>query len=259
MPSIGQWRDASAYDYIQDLDPAAIAWEFLRRNPAYQQDYKAVMQHDQDNKPAIKALAARWGLRCCPINPEIPTQRGCIHWSPQLDPVTIPLVPSPFPDKNPLISRDTHQDILSNPAPEPERLVFSLMVLADTQAPSPLAALVLLDDDTLDRLDAVTRFWLTLQKRKVTQDHRMTPQRRQRLRQTLRVVDARGEGMTYRAIGETLFPRHRIDPASWVGNPIRETIIRLARDGAELVHGGHWKLLRHPRRRPRSEIAPNGQ
>ena len=64
----------------------------------------------------------------------------------------------------------------------------------------------------------------------------------------LRVVDARFAGVTYRAIAEVIFAQHDIEPASWVGSAIRETTIRLARDGMKLVRGEYLSLLRRPRR-----------
>lgn len=53
---------------------------------------------------------------------------------------------------------------------------------------------------------------------------------------------------TYRTIAKALFPQHRIESASWVGNALRETTIRLARDGMKLVHGGYRDLLKRPRK-----------
>jgi hypothetical protein len=64
----------------------------------------------------------------------------------------------------------------------------------------------------------------------------------------LRAVDARLDRATYRAIAEALFPQHPIDAASFASNALRETTIRLARDGMKLVNGGYWSLLRKPRR-----------
>jgi hypothetical protein len=113
---------------------------------------------------------------------------------------------------------------------------------------TPAAALILLDDMALDRLEAAARYWRALRSQPVPPDPRMTSQRRQRLRQMLRVVDARLERQTYRAIALTLFPKHRIDAASWAGDAIRETIIRLARDGMKLVRGGYRDLLKRPRK-----------
>lgn len=112
----------------------------------------------------------------------------------------------------------------------------------------PIAALVILDDVTPDRLHAIDRFWSTMRRRKTPAEDRLTTPRRQRMRTMLRAVDAHDEGETYRAIGETLFPEHQIDAKSWVGNSARETTIRLVRDGLKLVEGGYRSLLRRPRR-----------
>ncbi|MGK6313642.1 DUF2285 domain-containing protein [Neorhizobium sp. DT-125] len=120
--------------------------------------------------------------------------------------------------------------------------------LADPDFAGPLAAVVLIDDDTPDRLDMLARLWTTARGRRVPPDQRMTEQRRQRAKQMLRVVDARDAGTTYRAIAEVMFPQHVPDAASWVGSAIRETTIRLARDGVKLVRGGYRLLLRRPRR-----------
>ena len=60
MSQPSDWRDASAYDYVLDLAPTQLAWEFLRRNPSYQDDFRrltaisAPLDHS--------ALIARWCL-----------------------------------------------------------------------------------------------------------------------------------------------------------------------------------------------------
>jgi hypothetical protein len=33
MPPVPDWRSAAAYAYLNELNPAELAWEFLRRNP----------------------------------------------------------------------------------------------------------------------------------------------------------------------------------------------------------------------------------
>ncbi len=50
------WRAAAAYLYTLDLDGPALAWEYLRRNPAYRASWLA---------GRTRAEAARWGLKCC--------------------------------------------------------------------------------------------------------------------------------------------------------------------------------------------------
>ncbi|OBQ62249.1 DUF2285 domain-containing protein [Mesorhizobium loti] len=115
-------------------------------------------------------------------------------------------------------------------------------------AEAPIAATILLDDATPDRLEALARFWRGLHAPPAPPDPRVTPQRRQRLRQMLRAVDARLEGESYRAIATALYPKHRIEASSWAGDALRETTIRLARDGMKLVQGGYRDLLKRPRK-----------
>lgn len=126
--------------------------------------------------------------------------------------------------------------------------VAPVVILAAPASGVPLAAVIPLDEDTLDRLAALTRVWARLRRPPAPPDDRVTPQRRRRLQQMLRVIDARQAGETYRAIAHALFPKHHIDPAAWAGDAIRETIIRLARDGFKLVEGGYRTILRRPRR-----------
>ncbi|KAB2751904.1 MULTISPECIES: transcriptional regulator domain-containing protein [Hyphomicrobiales] len=58
-----EWRSASTYDYWDDADVDALAWECLRRNQKYQRDYddfaKAPLSADTDSE----AMGIRWGLR----------------------------------------------------------------------------------------------------------------------------------------------------------------------------------------------------
>ncbi|RRY11867.1 DUF2285 domain-containing protein [Brucella anthropi] len=115
-------------------------------------------------------------------------------------------------------------------------------------AQPPAVAIVLLDEATPDRLEALARYWRGLRAPPAPPDPRVTPQRRQRLRQMLRAVDARLERESYRAIATVLFPKHHIEAASWAGDALRETTIRLARDGMKLVNGGYRDLLKRPRK-----------
>lgn len=62
MPKGGTWRTVSAYDYINDLDPPDLAWEFLRRNGAYREEYAEATQAGSLDPKAAAALARRWGL-----------------------------------------------------------------------------------------------------------------------------------------------------------------------------------------------------
>jgi hypothetical protein len=63
MPGKGQWRHESAYDYIDNLDPAALAWEFLRRNHDYRREYASVARRGRIDTAAAADLAQHWGMR----------------------------------------------------------------------------------------------------------------------------------------------------------------------------------------------------
>lgn len=127
---------------------------------------------------------------------------------------------------------------------------FPLLFLAGGPD-QPVAAVVLADHLALDRLEAVERFWAALTGDKVPPERRrMSKQKRQRAEKSLRAVDGRKDGASYRVIAQVLFPVHRITLATWKSNAVRETVIRLARDGLTLVAGGYRSLL-HRRRRGR--------
>ena len=65
------WRDPTNYRYLSDLNPAGLAWEFLRRNPEYQREVAA---SDPADDHAANALMAHWGLRF-PDSPKLVRHR----------------------------------------------------------------------------------------------------------------------------------------------------------------------------------------
>lgn len=62
MPEQGTWRITTAYDYIDDLDPPDVAWEFLRRNAEYQLDYECLRREGPGAPQIDRTLSAKWGL-----------------------------------------------------------------------------------------------------------------------------------------------------------------------------------------------------
>jgi hypothetical protein len=126
------------------------------------------------------------------------------------------------------------------------------VVLIDgADAATPAAALIPLDSDFAARADAALRLWRLVTGRPHGRPpDRLTSQRRQRLALTLRVLDGRLAGETYRAIAQALFGSGRV-PAGpgWKAHDLRDRTIRLARAGLKLMQGGYLGLLRHPRQR----------
>jgi len=68
MPAGSNWRIRED-DYLQQLDRPGFAWEFLRRNPGYQEDYKRIVREDASDASSEgrsrDALVWRWGLAFC--------------------------------------------------------------------------------------------------------------------------------------------------------------------------------------------------
>ncbi len=61
-----EWRSPGAYEDLRALDAPGFAWEFLRRNPAFQRDRKRLEEAAERGTLSAKeadAFARRWGVR----------------------------------------------------------------------------------------------------------------------------------------------------------------------------------------------------
>ena len=61
-PDLSKWRSSPSYDFVDDVASPDLAWEWLRRNEDYQQDYRAVAQQERTDAPAVLRFRNRWGL-----------------------------------------------------------------------------------------------------------------------------------------------------------------------------------------------------
>jgi hypothetical protein len=62
MPPALDWRSATAYAYVDDLNPSELAWEFVRRNPDYQHDYEVATGDAAGQAEFPERVILRWGL-----------------------------------------------------------------------------------------------------------------------------------------------------------------------------------------------------
>lgn len=66
IPPASDWRSLTGRDYLKHLDRPGFAWEFLRRNPAYQENYNTIMREAASDArpegPTKDPLVWRWGL-----------------------------------------------------------------------------------------------------------------------------------------------------------------------------------------------------
>lgn len=63
MPDVSNWRSASAYAYLDDLDTAGLAWEALRRNDDYARDRAKALKRVVNQSRRDHLCRHRWGLR----------------------------------------------------------------------------------------------------------------------------------------------------------------------------------------------------
>lgn len=64
MPDASRWRSPDAYDHIDSLTASDLAWEWLRRNEAYNRDFEAFHSNtDTDPHALTDRIRQRWGLR----------------------------------------------------------------------------------------------------------------------------------------------------------------------------------------------------
>ena len=126
---------------------------------------------------------------------------------------------------------------------------LSAVLIGGTNAAMPAAIVLPLDADFAARADAALRLWRVVIGRPRSRPPEWLPsQRRHRLHLTLRTLDGRLAGESYRVIAQSLFGRARIPAgAGWKTHELRDRTIRLARAGLELMRGGYLDLLRYPR------------
>lgn len=62
MPKRPDWRSPDYVDSLKDLDRAGFAWEFLRRNPAYRDEYDEVAEDPDGSELSPEAVGGNWGL-----------------------------------------------------------------------------------------------------------------------------------------------------------------------------------------------------
>jgi len=122
--------------------------------------------------------------------------------------------------------------------------------LQDAPAAEVLYAVQLPLDANFDiRARAAERLWRALNNRPVgPMKDGLSPQGRARLALTLRALDARQQGNSYRKIAVVLFGLKQISERAWKTHDLRSRTIRLVRSGFALIRGGYQDLLRYGRK-----------
>ena len=62
-PNASTWRSSADYEHLDVLTPSDLAWEWLRRNDAYDADFEASASGQGDPEPLTERIRQRRGLR----------------------------------------------------------------------------------------------------------------------------------------------------------------------------------------------------
>jgi hypothetical protein len=176
-----------------------------------------------------------------------------VFWLPEDDTSVVVLAPAPPV----LIHGDDQPPLLSGGRAEIDQQgVHAMLPLGNGEQLQTLttgsgapAAIIPLDLDGFDRLEAVQRLLAAIHGRAVPPDTRLTPQQRTRAQRMLRAIDGSRDGATQQDIARILFRIGHLTRDEWQASSARHAVMALLRDARAMIAGGYRKLLRH-RRRP---------
>lgn len=188
--------------------------------------------------------------------PSLNAGEGPVYWAAQADTSAVLLthVPDILPAAGYLFTELRETAALSDEQGvhfllETGSQTIRLVRLAGVPADIPLAALVPLDADGPDRIEAIDRLLRALQGRTVPDDRRLTSQQRRRHRHMLQATDGRRNGATYRQIADVIYGVERIRAEHWKTSALRDSVIGLVEGGLAMIAGGYRQLLHHRRQK----------
>lgn len=183
------------------------------------------------------------------VDPALDAVQAPVFWRPEIAPAVVVRL-APAPSDSPLAMSLAGFDAERRSAEDGLHLRLAvgpqILLPADADPASPMAAVLPLDDRFLLRSAAAQRLYRTLRSGSPPAD-RLSVTSRARLRRILRAIDARAAGAHYREVAEHILGVRVTDSATWRASSARDVAIRLCRAGARLVRGGYLALLR---RRP---------
>jgi len=240
------WRIAESYSYIFELAPQEIAWEFLRRNPDYRLCVNAAVQSADDD---TDSLAKRWGLRFL-ADPALNAMETSIFWHPELCAQTVILDAGIcVTSKNVILSEDLLRQADIRNTKDGQHILlrkaghtYQMLLTPRAQTTQQLHAVIPFDNYTTTRIAATSQLWLMLMKHKAPLIS-INTQRRQRLIQSLRALDAHLSGTTHRQIAQELFSPIRQEAEPWRVSSMRGCVRRLVETAIKLMKQDYRDLL----------------
>jgi hypothetical protein len=237
---------AEAYAYLYTVGSPKFVWEFLRRNPNYQADYRSIARYGDTTPEASELIAGRWGLRFM-VAPDLRGDSAPVVW---LFPATVVVaqVRNEFAEARsiggltPAFSRRTATDEHWLLDRRGDGLPVVLVDGADT---TRAVVMVPLDRSFNTRVKAADRLRHSMMDGGPgLAPERLTAERRSQLILILRALDCHLAGCSYRTIAETLFgPDVVAAVPEWRTSDLRARTIRLCKRGLDLMHDKYLNLL----------------
>lgn len=176
-----------------------------------------------------------------------------VFWSPEvaLDTLTLSSLPRELAGKRNASALQPADATVSTPGGVHlligDGLSAQLWLRGPPDKGAALGLVLPLDDDLPIRLAAALDLWRRMHGR-APERVRLTPQRRRRLIDGLRALDARQAHASVRDITRALFPAFELRTgAEWKTDPHRAQTMRLIADATALMRGGYRDLLRRGR------------
>ncbi len=220
---------------------ADMAWEFLRRDPAYQSAWRRVTGRAHDPGRWTQG-EPNWGL-VFPVDPHLGAASAGVFWSGDAAPaVVVEVEPC-------LTVCGRSLDLSALPwSQRGEGAVTHMRAPGGLQVRiltrdlhQPLAAVAPLGVDFEIRLRTLARLHRALRDRPPGAE--FTAQQLRRLQLALQAIDGRSGGLSQREIATDLFGRAAMAREPWKCSSLRETTQRLVRLGERLRRGGYRSLL----------------
>jgi hypothetical protein len=241
------WRSDERYEAMLDLSSADLAWEFLRRNPQYQDDFARWSR----GHAADLGRWTAWGLTF-PADPTLSAREQSIFWRPDVYPRTVVLTAAPAaaPRAIPFAPEAWRGDLIERQADDgthalllTSRLQHRLWMPRPIAPGQPVACVVPLSADAACGTSAAVQFWRHL-KGEPAAAAREPSAKLRRAYLSLQALDGRRAGESYRALAERLYGAGRVAAESWRTSSLRDATIRLVRTGLALASGEYRRLLR---------------
>ncbi|BBD01466.1 DUF2285 domain-containing protein [Sphingobium sp. YG1] len=262
MPVLPQrlWPAASDYDYLASVGAPGLAWEWLRRDPAYRLMSEGKRSRTSDGLTIIEAAspaaAAKWG--CLHMeDPHLQASDAMILWSAQVDPSVV-RVNAVLPQPSDVVSFDLRRwaslACLVKQVGGAENLLLCdglNSIRLDIMSGSLLDGSVAFrfdihSADPVDSMIDTLRRFLHFQRTGAIPARSLPGVRRhQRAALALRVHDALSQGASIRDVGNMLFGFDRVD-AEWEasGESLKSASRRLIALARSMASGEYLTLLR---------------